>query len=190
MVPLSQPAPKQCFTPRQPVVNRCASTHFGENQLAPSSIGISPLTATHPPIFQHRSVRTSTWFYPSFILVTVRSPGFGSIRSDINRPIQTCFRFGYGSNSLTSATPYKSPAHSSTGTRSGYFALPLIVSLRFHVLFHSPSLAANCQGFYFTFPSRYYFTIGHPEVFSLTRWSSRIHTGFHVSHATRDKKRI
>ena len=43
------------------------------------------------------------------------------------------------------------------------------------------------QGFFFTFPSRYYFTIGHPGVFSLTRWSSLIHTGFHVSHATRDK---
>ncbi len=97
LVPLSQPAPKQCFTPRQPIVNRCASTHFGEIQLAPSSIGISPLTTTHPPIFQHRSVRTSTWFYPSFILAMVRSPGFGSIRSDfLFRPIKTRFRFGFG----------------------------------------------------------------------------------------------
>ena len=56
---------------------RCASTHFGENQLAPGSIGISPLTTAHPPIFQHRSVRTFTWCYPSFILAMVRSPGFG-----------------------------------------------------------------------------------------------------------------
>jgi hypothetical protein len=39
---------------------RCASTHFGENQLAPGSIGISPLTTVHPLIFQHQSVRTST----------------------------------------------------------------------------------------------------------------------------------
>ncbi len=62
--------------------SRCASTHFGENQLAPGSIGISPLTTPHPPIFQHRSVRTSTWCYPSFILDMVRSPGFGSITSD------------------------------------------------------------------------------------------------------------
>ena len=62
--------------------NRCASTHFGENQLAPGSIGISPLTTPHPPIFQHRSVRTSTWCYPSFILDMVRSPGFGSIYTD------------------------------------------------------------------------------------------------------------
>ncbi|PNX62427.1 cell wall-associated hydrolase, partial [Trifolium pratense] len=35
------------------------------------------------------------------------------------------------------------------------------------------------------FPSRYYFTIGHPGVFSLARWSLLIHTRFHVSHATR-----
>src|SRR3712207_8604922 len=61
---------------------RCASTHFGENQLAPGSIGISPLTTPHPPIFQHRSVRTSTWSYPSFILDMVRSPRFGSINSE------------------------------------------------------------------------------------------------------------
>ncbi|KAJ3672019.1 hypothetical protein LUZ61_022341 [Rhynchospora tenuis] len=57
--------------------------------------------------------------------------------------------------------------------------LPLLGSSRFHVLFHSPG------GVLFTFPSRYYFAIGHPGVFSLARWSLLIHTGFHVSHATR-----
>ncbi|XP_024317467.1 uncharacterized protein LOC112271745 [Brachypodium distachyon] len=58
LVPLAQPALKQCFTPRCPV-NCCASTHFGENQLALGSSGISPLTTTHPLILQHQSVRTS-----------------------------------------------------------------------------------------------------------------------------------
>ena len=48
--------------------------------------------------------------------------------------------------------------------------------------FHSP------PGVLFTFPSRYCFTIGHSGIFSLTRWSSQIHTGFHVPHATRDIK--
>ncbi len=74
--------------------NRYASTYFGENQLAPGSIGISPLTTAHPPIFQHRSVRTFTWCYPSFILAMVRSPGFGSISTD-ERPYQTRFRYGF-----------------------------------------------------------------------------------------------
>ena len=85
--------------------HRCASTHFGENQLAPGSIGISPLTTPHPPIFQHRSVRTSTWCYPSFILDMVRSPGFGSTNCDLMRPIQTRFRFGYSCLSLNLPQP-------------------------------------------------------------------------------------
>ena len=52
-------------------------------------------------------------------------------------------------------------------------------ALRFHILFQSP------LGVLFTFPSRYYFAIGHPGVFSLARWSLLIHKGFHVPHATR-----
>jgi hypothetical protein len=36
----------------------------------------------------------------------------------------------------------------------------------------------------FTFPSRYWFAIGHQRVFSLGRWSPRIPTGFHVSRGT------
>ena len=39
--------------------------------------------------------------------------------------------------------------------------LRLLVSIRFQVLFHSP------PGVLFTFPSRYWFTIGHQRVFSL-----------------------
>ena len=56
--------------------------------------------------------------------------------------------------------------------------LPLLVGKRFQVLFHSP------PGVLFAFPSRYWFTIGRQGVFSLGRWSSRIHAGFLVSRAT------
>ena len=83
---------------------------------------------------------------------------------------------------LNPATPYKSPAHSSTGTRSKAFPLPQLVRQRFHELFHSP------LGVLFHLSLAVLFTIGHSGVFSLTRWSSLIHTGFHVPHATRDKK--
>ena len=38
----------------------------------------------------------------------------------------------------------------------------------------------------FTFPSRYWFTIGCQGVFSLIRWSGRIRTAFHVHRATWD----
>jgi len=81
---------------------------------------------------------------------------------------------------LNPATSYKSPAHSSTGTRSGLFSSHCLSAYGF-MFFFTP-----LRGFYFTFPSLYFFTIGHSGVFSLTRWSSQIHTGFHVPHATRD----
>ena len=58
--------------------------------------------------------------------------------------------------------------------------LPLLVNIGFQVLFHSP------PGVLFTFPSRYYFTIGHQVVFSLGRWSSLLPTGFLVSRGTLD----
>ena len=51
----------------------------------------------------------------------------------------------------------------------------------------SCSISLPLRGFSFNFPSLYYFAIGHLGVFSLTRWSSLIHTGFHVAHATWDK---
>ena len=55
-----------------------------------------------------------------------------------------------------------------------YIVLPPIVDIWFQILFHSP------PGVLFTFPSRYLFTIGHQEVFSLTQWSGQIPTKFHV----------
>ena len=57
--------------------------------------------------------------------------------------------------------------------------LRLLVGARFQVLFHSP------LGVLFTFPSRYWFAIGHRRVFSLGGWSPLIRTGFHVPGTTR-----
>src|SRR3990167_2329262 len=52
-------------------------SYFEENQLLPSSIGISPLPSAHRGILQHTSVRTSRYFYITFILAKGSSPGFG-----------------------------------------------------------------------------------------------------------------
>ena len=60
--------------------------------------------------------------------------------------------------------------------------LPQLVSIRFQDLFHPPS------GVLFTFPSRYWFTIGRQRVFSLRRWSSWIPTEFHVFRGTWELK--
>ena len=56
--------------------------------------------------------------------------------------------------------------------------LPRLVNIRFQSLF------TPLAGVLFTFPSRYWFTIGHQVVLSLGRWSSRIPTGFLVSRCT------
>jgi hypothetical protein len=56
--------------------------------------------------------------------------------------------------------------------------LPRLVDIRFQKLF------TPLAGVLFTFPSRYWFTIGHQVVFSLGRWSARIPTGFPVSRCT------
>src|ERR687896_1263081 len=50
------------------------SIDFGENQLSPGLIGLSPLPAGHPSGFQPTPVRASTGCYPSFTLPTGRSP--------------------------------------------------------------------------------------------------------------------
>lgn len=177
-----------------------------------------------------------------------RSPRFGSISSDNSIALWRLALATVPVGSLNQATTYKSPAHSSKGTRSApawfcfrrtkqFYCISWIVlflsnkiifmhifscistwiscwiilllnqflsnkiaffcrfcrigdqkqvdsshclkALRFHILFQSP------LGVLFTFPSRYYFAIGHPGVFSLARWSLLIHKGFHVPHATR-----
>src|SRR4051794_39920668 len=69
--------------------------HFGENQLSPSLIGLSPLPTAHPPGFQPWWVRSSTRSYPRFNLAMGRSLGFGSRARDCNRPVRTRFRYGY-----------------------------------------------------------------------------------------------
>ena len=58
--------------------------------------------------------------------------------------------------------------------------LPLLVSIRFQVLFHSP------PGVLFTFPSQYYYSISHQVVFRVGRWSPRLPTEFHVIRSTLD----
>ena len=57
-------------------------------------------------------------------------------------------------------------------------ALRLLVGIRFQVLF------TPLAGVLFTFPSRYWFTIGRLLVFSLAKWSSRIPAGFLVPRGT------
>src|SRR5437016_1538552 len=57
--------------------------HFGENQLSPCVLGLSPLSTGHHPSFQPWWVRPSTRSYPRFSLPMDRSLGFGSTARDL-----------------------------------------------------------------------------------------------------------
>ena len=142
-------------------------------------IGLSPLSTGHPLRFQPKWVRPSTGSYPRPSLPMDSSPGFASAARDWkSRPVQTRFRCGSPNRSASprAATRrlilQKARRHPARGLR-------LLVGARFQVLFHSP------LGVLFTFPSRYWFAIGHRRVFSLGGWSPQVRTGFHVPGATR-----
>ena len=142
-------------------------------------IGLSPLSTGHPLRFQPKWVRPSTGSYPRFSLPMDSSPGFASAACDSYAILKARFHCG-SVQTLTSphtATRWlilqKARRHPARGLR-------LLVGARFQVLFHSP------LGVLFTFPSRYWFAIGHRRVLSLGGWSPQIHTGFHVSGITRD----
>ncbi len=73
------------------VTRGCTSIHFGENQLSPRSIGISPLSTAHPPVLQHGWVRASTAGQSRFTLAMDSSRGFGS---HPRHPASALFRLG------------------------------------------------------------------------------------------------
>src|SRR5919106_6032705 len=64
------PADIRCLGPPR----GSTSIDFGENQLSPGLIGLSPLPTSHRSGFQPTPVRTSTRCYPRFILLMGRSP--------------------------------------------------------------------------------------------------------------------
>jgi hypothetical protein len=185
----------------------CTSMHFGENQLSPGSISISPLSTRHPPVLQHWWVRASTRSHPRFTLRMDSSPGFGSGAGNAcsvggGAPRDALFRLAFAPaprlyRRLTCssrsrrgdrrAAAINSSDHSTKGTPSGSHAvanhpaghaLRLLVGAGFQSLFHPP------LGVLFTFPSRYSFPIGGQAVLRLGGWSPRLPTGFRVSRGT------
>ena len=126
-----------------------------ENQLSPSSFGISPLATIHRRSLQRTCVRSSMELYLHFNLIMARSPGFGSIATDFIRALNTRFRCASDTKYLKLASYHNSPDRSTKSTTPPINGLCLLVSTRFQVLFHSP------PGVLFTFPSRYCSSIGH-----------------------------
>ena len=101
----------------------------------------------------------------------------------LNRPFRTRFRYGYTCHGLTllhTITHWliMQKAHGRTLPTEVDHSASIACRHRVSDSFHSRFRVL------FTFPSRYWFTIGRKHVFSLGRWSFRIPTGFHVSRGT------
>ena len=172
------PASIQCSTPAGKRPRLALKLFRGERDISGFDRPFTPIHRSSPS-FQPRWVRPSTGSYPRFSLPTDSSPGFASTARDCSP--------GWDSLSLrlaswlNLATHRNSLAHSTKGTPSrARGPLRLLVGKRFQVLFHSP------PGVLFTFPSRYWSTIGHRRVFRIGGWTPQLPTGFHVSGGTQE----
>jgi hypothetical protein len=152
------PSPVRAL-PASILSRRCTSMHFGENQLSPSSFGISPLPTALLTALQRGTVRASTPHYGRFTLAMGSSLGFGSAPCHYT-PCSDSLSLRYrGGTTSPSATRSNSPVHSSIGTPSGPPE-----SLAGAARFPSDRLSADGFRFYFTprtgvlftVPSRYY----------------------------------
>jgi hypothetical protein len=134
---------------------------FGENQLSPGSLGILPLTTSHPMSLQRQRVRASHILSKVFTLLMLSSPGFGSFRyfKRATAEAGTCVHSHLVSLCLPPQRGVRleisenSPAHSSIGTRS----LRSVNECSSHGLFANSFryYFIGCLTRLFTFPSRY-----------------------------------
>jgi hypothetical protein len=141
-------------------------------------ISLSLQSTAHPKAFQRLPVRPSTSCYGGFSLAMDSSPGFWSTTSDERARFRLAFASAPPSgvnppDMVTRGLIMQKACRNPKGPRQ-------LVGTRFQVCF------TPLAGVLFTFPSRYWSTIGHRLVFSLGGWAPRIRTEFHVFRPTWD----
>ena len=110
--------------------------HFGEYELFPSLIGLSPLPTGHPKTFQRQRVRSSTVCYHCFNLPMGRSHGFASTTTDCGALFRLAFATAPDLKSLTLPVKVTRRLIMQKARRHPYGLRPL-VSVWFQDLFHS-----------------------------------------------------
>ncbi len=111
--------------------------HFGEYELFPSLIGLSPLPTGHPKTFQRQPVRSSIWCYPNFNLPMGRSHGFASTITDYSALFRLAFASAARLNRLTSPATVTRRLIMQKARRHPTNGLRPLVSVWFQDLFHS-----------------------------------------------------
>ena len=110
--------------------------HFGEYELFPSLIGLSPLPTGHPKTFQRQRVRSSTMCYHSFNLPMGRSHGFASTTTNYGALFRLAFATAPFLKNLTLLVKVTRRLIMQKARRHTYVLRPL-VSVWFQDLFHS-----------------------------------------------------
>ncbi len=110
--------------------------HFGEYELFPSLIGLSPLPTGHPKTFQRQPVRASTMCYHSFTLPMGRSHGFASTTTNYSALFRLAFATDPHLKCLTLLATVTRRLIMQKARRHPNGLRPL-VSVWFQVLFHS-----------------------------------------------------
>ena len=110
--------------------------HFGEYELFPSLIGLSPLPTGHPKTFQRQPVRASTVCYHSFTLPMGRSHGFASTTTNYGALFRLAFATAPILKILTLLATVTRRLIMQKARRHPYGLRPL-VSVWFQDLFHS-----------------------------------------------------
>jgi hypothetical protein len=153
--------------------------HFGENQLSPLSIGISPLRTRHPSGLQSTPVRASTSCYGRFTLRIRSSSGFGSTSCD-RRPVQTRFRCGSGCHCLNRPQKVTRRIMLQKARRQASLRTGPSTACKQPV---SGSLSLPSPGYFSPFPHG---TVRYRSlhVVRLGEWAPQFHTGLLVSGAT------
>ena len=111
--------------------------HFGEYELFPSLIGLSPLPTGHPKTFQRQPVRASTVCYHSFTLPMGRSHGFASTTANYSALFRLAFAADPWLNHLTSLATVTRRLIMQKARRHPTKGLRPLVGAWFQVLFHS-----------------------------------------------------
>ena len=164
MVTLAAPHPISALPPRLFIPRLALKLFRGEPAISRLE---SPLPPPHPRIFQHTWVRASSACYRTFTLDRVDHTVSGL--RPLSRPIQTRFRAATASR-LNLAWERNSPVHSTKARhhpRSGSDSCK-------HTVSGSISLPFRC---FSPFPHGTV-SLSVARVFSLSRWSCWIHTGF------------
>ena len=110
--------------------------HFGEYELSPSLISLSPLPSAHPEAFQRLLVRSSSWCYPAFNLAKGRSLGFASATADYT-PYSDSLSLRIRVSSHLTLPAKATRRFIMQKARRHPCGLRPLVGARFQVLFHS-----------------------------------------------------